>query len=113
MTVAPAPGDSVEIAADGASSVEVHVYVYDQFSNPVRAGTIVRFETTLGTITPSNFTDLSGHCSALLTAGTITGNAVISIHVGDIIGFTQIKLTQLLADDIVLTITPIQLTPMV
>jgi len=109
MIITPAPADSDSIAADGSSNIEVHVYVYDQYSNPIRAGTTIRFQTTLGTISETNFTDLAGHSSALLTAGTVTGNAVITVQCSAIEGFTQVSFFELLADEIVLTINPIQM----
>ena len=110
MVISPAPSDSATIPADGASGVEINVWVYDQYSNPISAGSTVRFATTLGNVTDVGFTDLSGHSSALLTAGTITGNAVITITAGTITGYTQVNFYELLTDLLIMTVIPNRLT---
>ena len=97
------------IPADGATGSLIDVWVYDRYSNPIIAGSTVRFSTTLGTITTVSFTDTLGHSSALLTSGTETGNAVITITAGDITGFTQVRFYELTTDELIMTVSPIQL----
>jgi len=97
------------IPADGATGSLIDVFVYDRYSNPIIAGSTVRFNTTLGVITTVSFTDTLGHSSALLTSGTETGNAVVTITAGDITGFTQVSFYELTTDELIMTINPIQL----
>ncbi|RKZ35250.1 hypothetical protein DRQ33_00060 [bacterium] len=97
------------IPADGATGVNIDVWIYDRYSNPILAGTTVRFNTTLGSITEVSFTDTSGHSSALLTSGTEIGNAVVTITVEGITGHTQVQFYELVTAELIMTIDPIQL----
>jgi len=66
------------ITNDPVSYSEITATVMDTSGNPVRQGTYVTFETTLGTITPSAITDEQGDAIARLTPGTEAGLAHIT-----------------------------------
>jgi adhesin/invasin len=97
--------DSV-LYADGASVTTVACTVYDRFSNPVFPGTPVSFQTTLGTIISAGFTNTTGYAFSRLTAGTSAGDALVSIRCGDAIQFVDVRFDSLIADEIVMTVTP-------
>ncbi len=97
--------DSV-LYADGASVTAVECTVYDRFSNPVRPGTPVSFETTLGSVIPTGYTNSAGYVFTRLTAGTEVGDALITIRCQEAIQFVDVRLDSLIADEIVMTINP-------
>jgi len=66
------------ITNDPASMSEITATVMDISGNPVRQGTYVTFETTLGTITPSAITDEQGDAIAMLTPGVQAGLAQVT-----------------------------------
>ncbi len=97
--------DSV-LYADGASVTTVACTVYDRFSNPVFPGTPVSFQTTLGTVIPTGYTNTSGYAFSRLTAGTSAGDALVSVRCGEAIQFVDVRFDSLIADEIVMTVNP-------
>jgi hypothetical protein len=73
------------------------VNVTDFYGNPVVDGTTVALDynpTTLGTLSPLNFTTTGGSGSAVFAAGTFTGTVTITATSGSAVGTTQLELTE-------------------
>ena len=71
VSVMPYPHEL--ITSDPTSTSTITATVTDTSGNPVRQGTYVTFEATLGTITPSAITDERGDATALLRPGVEAG----------------------------------------
>lgn len=69
------------ITNDPDSYSTITAVVSDTVDNPVLQGTLVRFSTTLGNITPSAITDSDGHAEVRLTAGVEAGLAEVTASV--------------------------------
>ncbi len=66
------------------SAQDVSVAVSDTFGNPVRAGVIVFFETTIGTVSPSTAaTNVDGLATTSLSTGTTAGDGVVRARLGN------------------------------
>jgi len=90
------------IWADGADDIFIYAEVLDQYGNHLEAGENVRFETSLGTITPTAITDTSGIAKSLLVAGLEPGNAVILAYCGEAMGYGEINLQATTVDNVLL-----------
>ena len=82
--------DSTAIPADGVTSILIRASVLDAAGNPVRDGTTVHFETTLGNITPEAVTK-GGKAAAKFSSGE-TGVATVTASVGNASGEITIHL---------------------
>ena len=69
------------IPADGESSIQVYAFVYDAPEGAVPDGTLVKFSTTLGNITPSS-TTYGGRAVAILRSATTPGEAIVTAECG-------------------------------
>ncbi|MHB8635592.1 MAG: Ig-like domain-containing protein [Fimbriimonadaceae bacterium] len=67
--------------ADGHSSVTVTATANSATGSPVPDGTLVLFETDIGTFRQNTVTTRSGVAQAILVAGTIAGSATVKIKV--------------------------------
>lgn len=76
ITVSASPDHLVTNDQDTYSTITA--VVSDLANNPVAQGTLVRFETTMGNITPSAITDIDGRATARLTSGVAAGVAEIT-----------------------------------
>ena len=93
------PPNSVQVRSNppnispGETSI-ITATVLDSGGYPVREGTYVTFQTTLGMVTPSAVTDISGNAIATLTAGMESGIAVVTASVtgrsGPVRGTTEV-----------------------
>ncbi|MCD6097590.1 Ig-like domain-containing protein [bacterium] len=108
MDITVTPGED-SIPADGVTTSKITVCIYDRYSNPVGAGIGVSFETSLGEITPTAVTDTLGCTYAILTSSTETGDAIVTVRAGEIIGYTQVTFYRLEAAEIHLVVDPIML----
>ena len=97
--------DSV-LYADGASVTAVECTVYDRFSNPVMPGMPVSFETTLGSVLSSGYTNSDGYTFTRLTSGTVCGDALVTIRCQEAIQFVDVRFDSLIADEIVMSVIP-------
>ena len=74
--------DKSRLTPDGVSTATITVRVADQFGLPVPDGTVIDFTTNLGSVTTPSVTK-NGIATAVYTAGTTPGIAVINISVHD------------------------------
>ncbi len=86
-----------QIAANGISSSTISALLRDDNFNPV-VGELIRFATTLGTVTAADSTDENGRATAILTSERRNGEATITAtfkeHVSVIpVNFTGVRLT--------------------
>ncbi len=79
VTVTASPDQLVTNDPDTYSTITA--VVSDAVNNPVVQGTLVRFETSMGNITPSAITDMNGRATARLTAGVAAGLAEVKASV--------------------------------
>jgi len=66
-----------QLPADGTSQTTITATLQDSKGRPLRDGTKVEFETTLGMISPGQVALASGQAEATLTAGTTAGTAIV------------------------------------
>lgn len=81
ITLSTIPPDlaATGLPADGQSEATIVATVRDAGGNIVQRGTVVTFATTLGSITPSDATDLNGQARATLRSARQAGTAVITV----------------------------------
>ncbi|MBC7262531.1 MAG: right-handed parallel beta-helix repeat-containing protein, partial [Chloroflexi bacterium] len=80
------------IAVDGTAAVTA--IVRDTYGNPVLPGTLIYFDTSLGSVSPaSSGTDASGVANSTLYAGTVPGVATVRAYRGSVSGFDQVEIT--------------------
>ncbi len=93
---------AAELLADGVSSTSLTTTLFDADGEPVPAGTSVVFETTLGAFpddgdgdpkTYTTVTNDSGTVSVSLMAGTVSGQAKITVKANDITQQVSLNLT--------------------
>ncbi|MFC1692392.1 Ig-like domain-containing protein [Candidatus Latescibacterota bacterium] len=85
-----------QIAANGISISTISVLLRDDNFNPI-SGEVIRFTTTLGTITASDSTDVNGRAEATLVSDRFNGEAIITAtfkeHLTTVpVNFTGVKL---------------------
>jgi len=89
INLLPGPASTVTVSAtpselitnDPDSFASIIAVVSDTVNNPVAQGTLVRFSTTLGNITPTAITDENGHAEVRLVPELEAGTAVITATV--------------------------------
>lgn len=88
--------------------VDVRAAVADTFGNPVRAGEVVNFTTTLGTITPYVNTDETGIATANLATGNSSGIGIVQARLisGVDSAVTTLIVTSGSANRVVTTLNP-------
>ncbi len=74
--------EDLSITADGISSTEIIVTLFETTNHGAIPSQVVNFATSLGTITNSIETDINGIASATLSSGIIAGTAKIYITTG-------------------------------
>ncbi|MCC6446337.1 MAG: hypothetical protein IT210_23150, partial [Armatimonadetes bacterium] len=79
------------VLADGKSTVLINVTVEDSLSRPVPDGTLVKLGTTLGSIVPAQATTIDGKVQAVLTSGTASGVASITVTAGSVNKLAEIQ----------------------
>ncbi len=94
--------DADTILADGSSTTTVTAEVLDVYGNPMSSGQEVTFQTSLGSITEYAYTDTQGIAEAILTAGTNTGKATISVSASQANAYTEVYFTSGQASNVVL-----------
>ena len=99
------PEDSVLPAEHGSNTI-IQVQVFDRYHNNVGAGQIVTFETSLGIITETGVTDSTGSTTALLTATTEIGWAIVTVRAGEAVGHVQIRYMRLTAAEVAIIVSP-------
>ncbi len=72
-------------------TLRVRTFLSDQYNNPIFAK-VVRYTTTLGTITSSDTTNSIGYAEAIFTAGMIPGNAQITATCDTITAKCQVNI---------------------
>ncbi len=82
--------DRDHLRADSTDNTTITATVYDRFDNLVLPGTPVLFFTTLGSIDIFSETNEEGVASALLTAGTRTGTAIVRATAGEVDAITTV-----------------------
>ena len=94
FTPAPGPGiaahisvraDPTQIPADETSTSTITAVVTDRQRNPVPDGTIVKFSTSLGIITPASALTAGGTAEATLRSGTASGTAIVTVKVDKLV----------------------------
>ncbi len=89
VTVLPGPVAAMTLAshpsvleANGQDQAEIEAILVDSFGNPVIDGTEVTFGSTQGTVDPPTSYTLGGKATTTLTAGTVTGVAIVTAASG-------------------------------
>jgi len=98
VTFEPGPPHTVTLEANptsilvGGFTSILTATVTDQFNNYVTDGTVVTFETSLGSLGSSTVTKLTanGVATATLTSGTTAGTAVVTVTAGSKIATTTV-----------------------
>lgn len=80
----------VSLVADGISTGNATMLVFDEYGNPV-SGETVYFSTNLGKITRSSLTDAAGVVTATVTSDTTAGTATILVTIGTVVHSNQIN----------------------
>ena len=102
-----------EILADGAATAVITAEVRDAYNNPILDGTAITFTTSLpGTIfqpggTQTHLgTTTGGVATTILQAGTVAGNAPITVKVGALQGTGQVQLLALEPHTVTMSANP-------
>jgi hypothetical protein len=98
--IAELKASPTKIPADGSTPSTITAKVVDAEGNPVANGTVVRFTTTLGTIS-STATTTNGIATAVLTPGQETGVADVVASVDGVSESIQVEITAGQASQIV------------
>jgi uncharacterized repeat protein (TIGR01451 family) len=80
---------SIRVSCTAAITAQVR----DRYNNWVLPGTIIHFDTTLGSVSPpTNGTDASGVATTTLYAGTMPGEAIVYGYYGLVIDYTPVEI---------------------
>lgn len=93
---------STYLRPTGVDTTTLKIFVYDDQNFSVADGTEVKISSSLGTIAPTLFTE-KGRVNALFTAGTVAGNALITVMVDSLVATTTISLQSPIADSLALS----------
>jgi len=119
ITLLPGPPNNVRVSADPTSLPTndpsafstITATVSDTANNPVEEGTMVTFETTLGSIDPNATTDDAGQAKVRLVPGVAAGIALVTATVvtpaGPITGQTTVRFISGQPNSIELTADPL------
>ena len=98
------------IIANGADTTRIFVEVFDEFGNPVEPGEEVTFNSSLGTITSTAYTDSDGRANVRLISGIESGFSNVEAVCGDAEASILIEFISTEVGQILLTVIPSILT---
>jgi len=81
------------IVADGVSKTTITATVRDTHGNPLPDSTPVRFQTSLGLITPAQVPLATGQAQASLLSDTTPGTATVTAAAGGLVNTVQVQFT--------------------
>lgn len=95
----------------GENSSQVTAEVKDRMGRVASDGTLVRFDTSRGTISPGNVATYQGRAKAMLVAGTVAGDALVTASVDGSSAQVVVQILPTDPADIKMTAEPDQIAP--
>ncbi|MCX7853943.1 MAG: Ig-like domain-containing protein [Caldilineales bacterium] len=95
---------------NGSDTVPLTVIVSDEEGVNVADGTPVRISTSLGRVTPTQGMTRAGRLVVMFTAGTETGDALVTAQTGSLSATTTVHIATTLPARIEMTVTPADLS---